>query len=249
MIYDIWYFDELESTNDYAWKHVQHFNPEIITVIQAGFQTRGRGQGDHQWFSEKDKNLLFTICIPLNGEIKFPIFSLHHMISLSVWEYVTQVTSANDVRIKWPNDILVGNKKISGILVENLYTGRVLKWVFIGVGININQLVFPPEIVQKATSIYLITGKARDIRKETTAFMTFFSKYFQKWAQRKFIELRENYVDMLWKKNQWIDLLIKEKKEIFRAKFEDVSQEGQIVVSDQWGFVRLFYHHEIEWIF
>lgn len=249
MNYDILYFHELTSTNDYAWEHVKEFSSENITIIQAGHQTNGRGQGSHQWFSEKDKNLLFTLCIPANTQINFPLFSLHHMVSLSVREYVKNTLSEFDVKIKWPNDIMVNDKKIAGILIENIYSGNVLQWVFTGIGININQTDFPTEIQQKATSICLLVHRTLSIHEEINTFMNTFDKYYDLWLRKEFRLLHGNYEKQLWKKGEKISLRLKENEKLQRGLLTGVSPEGKILLKDEHDKILSFHHHEVEWIF
>lgn len=248
MKYDILFFHELTSTNDYAWEHVKEFSSENITVIQTGFQTNGRGQGSHQWLSEKDKNLLFTVCLPLKTVANFPLFSLHHLVSLSVWEYVKSTVVDFDVKIKWPNDVMGNDRKIAGILIENIYSGNALQWVFAGIGININQTDFPTEIQQKATSISLLIHRTLSIREEINTFLTTFDRYYDLWQRKEFRLLYESYEKKLWKKGEKITLRLKEKNQLQSGLLAGVSPEGKILLKDEQGKVLSFQHHEIEWI-
>ena len=108
-------------------------------VVWAKNQTDGRGQGSKKWLSQANKNLTFSIFLSANNLSFSSHFSLNLITSLSVKE-VLVFHGINELLIKWPNDILSVNKKISGILIENLYKGEKLIGSIIGIGINVNQL-------------------------------------------------------------------------------------------------------------
>ena len=117
-------------------------------------QTDGRGQGKKMAFSAK--NLTFSIFLSANNLSFSSHFSLNLITSLSVKE-VLVFHGINELLIKWPNDILSVNKKISGILIENLYKGEKLIGSIIGIGINVNQVDFPKDL--GAISMNIIKSK------------------------------------------------------------------------------------------
>ena len=129
-------FDTLASTNDLLKEHYESF-PDF-TVIQTGYQTKGRGQFDHVWASNKDENLLFSILLKSN--FTCIIDQIKH-ITLDVLFKFFQSYDIK-VRFKEPNDIFVGNDKICGILIETRYEKNDLSYIVIGIGVNINQETF-----------------------------------------------------------------------------------------------------------
>lgn len=154
----ITYIEEVESTNSYIFERLKTGSINSGTVVYADIQTKGRGQREKHWTSEAFSNLNASITADVNlWKIK-NLISLNHIVSLSVQNVLKKYTS--NVRIKWPNDIMINNKKAAGILIENLISSTQRKSV-IGIGININQSVFD---VPRATSLFLETNKNYPIK-------------------------------------------------------------------------------------
>ena len=131
------------------------------TAILTDYQTRGRGRmADRSWFAEEGKNLLFTVVLRDRGGSRsfgegpqrLPLLA-GLALALSVEQLYGET-----VRLKWPNDLLVGEKKLAGVLCEALAEGDSLG-VLIGIGVNCNQLSFPPELTPRATSLALVLGR------------------------------------------------------------------------------------------
>ncbi len=154
--FQIIHLNSVDSTNSYAHELLRTKNVQNGTIILSNFQEKGKGQFNNGWHSKEDKNLLFSILI----KHKFPIeqqFLLSKFIALSLKDYLDSL-SVGETKIKWPNDILVGRKKVAGILIENGITGRHITHSIIGVGLNVNQNNFP-EFERKATSLSIETQK------------------------------------------------------------------------------------------
>ncbi|MEP2239590.1 MAG: biotin--[acetyl-CoA-carboxylase] ligase, partial [Maribacter sp.] len=133
--------DATQSTNTYL-KDLS-FKKELddFTVITTRNQTLGRGQMSAKWESESGKNLAFSI---LKNNINVPIqrvFLVSVCVSLAIVDALNRLGIPN-LSIKWPNDILSGNSKIGGILIENILSGSKIKRTIIGFGLNVNQEVF-----------------------------------------------------------------------------------------------------------
>ncbi len=127
-------------------------------------QHDGRGQKGTLWQSEPGKNLTFSLLlIPTFLDPKQQ-FVLTAAISLAVARWMESLIPGN-VKIKWPNDIFVGDRKIGGILIENILKGKTWKSAVVGIGININQTLFPTEIQQHATSVKQILHKDCQVSK------------------------------------------------------------------------------------
>lgn len=108
-------------------------------VILAEFQSAGKGQGKKQWESEAFKNLLFSIIIKPVTKTNTDPFIINKTIALGLHQFISQLLPNEKVEIKWPNDLLVNNKKICGILIENNFTGNSLNYSVVGIGLNVNQ--------------------------------------------------------------------------------------------------------------
>jgi len=152
-------FDSLESTNAFARALIGEHPPEGTLVICED-QTSGKGRLGRAWISEKGKNLTFTLLLaPGIPPARNGVLSL--MASLAVAEALREVAHL-DVECKWPNDVLIHGKKISGILSESASAGGGTRYVILGIGINVNQTKFPAELTASATSLALETGREVD---------------------------------------------------------------------------------------
>ena len=134
------HISETNSTNNYLQSLCSKQKVEELTVVVADFQTSGRGQRGNSWESDSGKNLLFSIVIfPEFLEARRQ-FLISQIISLAIKEELDTYTT--DISIKWPNDIYWHDKKIAGILIENVLSGSTFSRAIIGMGLNINQKNF-----------------------------------------------------------------------------------------------------------
>ncbi|MGV3761556.1 biotin--[acetyl-CoA-carboxylase] ligase [Parapedobacter sp.] len=143
----------IPSTNDYLKDALSKSTPlPEGTVIMAVDQYGGRGQKGAVWQSEPGKNL--TISLLLTPTFLDPKrqFVLTAAISLAVARWLQSLTLVG-VKVKWPNDLYIGDRKIGGILIENILNGKVWKSAVVGIGVNVNQVSFPPEIEKQTTSV------------------------------------------------------------------------------------------------
>jgi BirA family biotin operon repressor/biotin-[acetyl-CoA-carboxylase] ligase len=152
-------FDALPSTNTEAARQAQRGAPEGLCVV-AREQTRGRGRAGRVWVSPADAGLYFSIVLrPDRLAVRaWPLITL--MAALAVRDALNE-SCALETDIKWPNDIMAGGRKLCGILAETIETetGRA---VVVGIGINLNERAFPPELKDIATSVSSLAGGAPD---------------------------------------------------------------------------------------
>ena len=148
--------DEVSSTNDYLKELLSNIKPlPEATAIMAIHQVRGRGQRGNTWNTLPGQNLTFSFVLYPQEFSALRTFYLNMLICLGVYQWLAPKLSG--VTVKWPNDIYIGDRKIGGILIENTLTGVLVRNSVIGIGININQLDFPIELEQKATSLRIET--------------------------------------------------------------------------------------------
>jgi BirA family biotin operon repressor/biotin-[acetyl-CoA-carboxylase] ligase len=152
-------FDSLPSTNTEAARQAAQGAPEGLCVV-AREQTQGRGRAGRAWESLIDAGLYFSIVLRPEGlhAQAWPLLTL--MAALAVRDALLE-TCGIEADIKWPNDIIVGERKLCGILAETVETetGRA---VVVGIGINLDDRAFPPELKAVATSVSALTGKTED---------------------------------------------------------------------------------------
>ncbi|SHH29457.1 biotin--[acetyl-CoA-carboxylase] ligase [Winogradskyella jejuensis] len=147
--------DAIDSTNSYLKTISLKKMPKDFTVVVAEEQTNGRGQMGTQWQAEASKNLTFSVF----KDVSFLKVSHQFCISMAVALGLSKALKELQIpkiKIKWPNDILSENKKIAGILIENVIKNNTLEGSIIGMGLNVNQKFF--DDLPNASSLHLITG-------------------------------------------------------------------------------------------
>lgn len=151
--------DAIDSTNSYLKKILSNKDVSDSTIVTAKFQTKGKGQLGANWESEDSKNLIFSIYKKdLGIEVKDQ-FIISIIVSLALIKTLKKNNLPN-LRIKWPNDIMSENKKICGILIENIVKEKHIKHAVIGIGLNVNQTIF--DNLPNASSIKKITGNTHN---------------------------------------------------------------------------------------
>jgi len=153
---EIFAFDLIDSTNLKA-KALAREGASEGTIVIAEEQTAGRGRFSRAWFSERGKNLTFSLIIKPKIKNEYNgILSLY--AGLAVAQAIQNILHTTP-KCKWPNDVLLGDKKVCGILSEAILMNDIPEAIIIGIGINVNQTYFPEEIKQTATSLSLYAGK------------------------------------------------------------------------------------------
>ncbi len=146
--------------------------PEGAAVI-ANFQTAGRGQHQNTWESTKGDNVLLSLYLKPSFVTK-DISVISFLVSLAIRGVVQKLLPETEVRVKWPNDVMVGNKKIAGILVENRFSSAVES--IIGIGLNVNQKLIKSN--HKATSLLNEANKSFHVGQVLSECFTFVEKYY-----------------------------------------------------------------------
>ena len=185
------------STNAYALDLLSKSKPAEGTVISAFEQTAGRGQIGSGWESEPGKNISLSIVfyptfLPARHQ-----FQLNQAISLAAHDLVAAFFGET-AKIKWPNDLYVGSKKIAGILIQNSVSGSHLNATVVGIGLNVNQAVFnsnPPN----PTSFLLETGSAYDLETLIVQLMQFVESRYLQLKSGKIANMHEDYLAALYR--------------------------------------------------
>jgi BirA family biotin operon repressor/biotin-[acetyl-CoA-carboxylase] ligase len=150
------YFPEIASTNTIAMQAATAGVAEG-SVFVANQQTGGRGRNGHIWRSEADTAILVSIVLrPRISTAQSLWLSL--MAGVAVHDAISRVCNV-ECDLRWPNDMLVGKRKVCGILTEISADQESLRFAVIGIGINVHQSSFPPEIADLATSLAIETGR------------------------------------------------------------------------------------------
>jgi len=189
------------STNTYLKDLCQQEKQQSYTVVMADVQSNGRGQLGTVWFSDKGKNLTFSVLVNF---LKFEVGS-QFFISMAVSLAIQKVLSSyvdNEIKVKWPNDILADGQKIAGILIENNLSGNSLNRVVIGIGLNVNQEHFPKEI-PNSTSLKLLSNTSFDLEKVLDEIVTSIEYYMTIVLHDGFDFLTKLYLGKLFRFGEW----------------------------------------------
>ena len=190
--------DAIDSTNSYLKKIILEKDVSDYTIVTANFQTEGKGQLGYMWESEDSKNLLCSIYKKdLGIKVEDP-FVLSMLVSLSIIRTLEKLNLPK-LYIKWPNDIMSDNKKICGILVENMVKQNSIKESVIGIGLNVNQDTF--KNLPNATSIKKIKGVAFNIDELLNDLVNNIKKQFIDFNQSKIDLIFRQYEDVLYRIN------------------------------------------------
>lgn len=245
----------VDSTNNYAKDFIAKSSPIDGTVILADEQYAGRGQAGNQWLSEPNKNLTFSIIYNTSFLLATEQFYLNMAVSLGIWSVVrgpwsmegsqrlTTHESPQTTKIKWPNDILLNDKKIAGILIENTISGMHLKYSVIGIGINVNQDNFPAEL--HAISLKRLSDKEEDIQQLLSNLLASVEKYYMLLRERKFDRLKNEYVENLYRYR--VTSTFEEGDTVFEGKIIGIEETGGLLVETDSG-IRKFGFREIRFV-
>lgn len=145
---------DTDSTNSELRRHISEL--DNLSVIAAASQSAGRGQGAHSWFSSPGANLTFSILYEHNALDASDAILVTCVTTLGIRDYL--MSRGVETRIKWPNDIWAGDRKICGILIENILEGRSVMRSIVGVGLNLNETDWPSDL-PNPVSLKELTGE------------------------------------------------------------------------------------------
>ncbi len=237
--------DAIDSTNDFlkqlsATKTIKNF-----TVVTAKSQTKGKGQMGSKWESEYDKNLIISILINNFIDDVHEIFNINILVSLAVIKAL-ETEKIPKLSIKWPNDIMADNKKIGGILIENIIKTDKKITSIIGIGLNVNQIYF--ENLPQASSIALILEKNVNRDGILENIINNLKSLINKISNQDFHLLGNQYKNYLYKFG--VPCVFENTaNQKFMGIIQDVSQDGKLCVLMEDDTVKEFNIKEIKMIF
>lgn len=254
--HDIIWLDTTDSTNEEARRRISDI--DNLSVVSAYRQTAGRGQRGNTWSSSPGENLTFSIVIKYgheHGQV-LPMracdqFSVSEAAALAV---VDLLASYNiEAKIKWPNDIYVGDRKICGILIENSLREGFMSSSIIGIGLNVNQTVFDPSL-PNPTSMAL-AGKTQTQSLSLETLLEEFLYIFKGYCSRHLnitgglSRLRRLYLSQMWRKDIQADYMDISDAHIFKGIIRGLTDIGLLIVEDtEKGELKEFAFKEIGYI-
>lgn len=189
----------IDSTNSFLKELSKETSLDNFTVVTTSYQENGKGQQGSNWVSEPGKNLLCSVFVRLNEVFASDQPFLNYAVSLAVYEVLVSYKLPN-IQIKWPNDILSSNKKICGILIENTLQKGSITSSIIGIGINVNQLVFSDEL-DNVCSMKQLLAVPIDLEKLLLKIIDALKKQLSSIGGDSRDTLKKNYLKVLYRKD------------------------------------------------
>ncbi len=235
------FYDKLPSTNLQAKLDAEKGAVQG-TLIVADMQTAGRGRRGRTWSSPAGTNVYFTLIIKPDFQVELASM-VTLVMGLAVAEGIRE-TCGLEAGIKWPNDIVVNGKKVCGMLAEMSVERDFIHYVVIGVGINVAQQEFAPEIAHVATSLWQECGY-RVPRAELTAnVMKAFESYYEIFREKgSLVGLMEKYNNLLVNQNREVRVLAPGAE--FQGISRGINEMGELLVEREDGTVAKVYAGEV----
>lgn len=235
----------IDSTNTYLRELAAKRMLDDYTVVVTNYQTRGRGQRGASWSSQKGKNLMFSVfkrncCVSVDDQ-----FYISMVTSLAIIKTL-QSFQVPKLAVKWPNDILSEQKKICGILIENVIKFNEIEGTIIGIGLNVNQTQF--KNLPQASSILNLTGIIYNPEEFLTKIVTHLKFYFEKLEQGKQDFIKRAYEALLFRKNK-PSTFQQKNGEILLGFINGVSTNGNLQVLTEDDIIKEFELKEIKLLY
>lgn len=231
---EIYYFPELKSTNIIAKEKALHGAEEIGegTLIIAERQSAGKGRLGRKWFSPAGGIWLSVILYPqLSPSYISRITLMTAVAAVKACKICTQIKS----QIKWPNDILINEKKVCGILTEMSAELDIINWVVVGIGINVNidHREFPEDIQENTISLKEVSGKEVLRVKLVQTFLQEFEKYYEILKRREFFSILKEW--KLYSHTLGRKIRVDTGEKIITGEAVDINEEGALILKKEDG--------------
>lgn len=214
-----------------------------MTLVVAEDQTKGRGQVGNSWETEKGKNIIFSLLCHPDFVRASKQFLLSQCMALAIRNALAQ--HVEGVKVKWPNDIYVSDKKISGTLIECDLMGKSIANCIIGTGVNINQEVFVSD-APNPTSLKLLTGKEHDKEEILTDIIQRFSELYDRLAKGEEEAIRSEYMQCLYRSDGMYEY--EDVRGRFKAEIAGVEPTGHLLLKFENGNVVRYEFKEVKFV-
>lgn len=232
-----------DSTNNYANSQIREIELPEGTVFLAYNQTAGRGQLNNFWESEPGENLTFSIVLfPHFLEIRRQ-FMLSKVATLGIYKAMNKYV--DDLKIKWPNDIYSGNRKLGGILIENSIMYGLLNSSVVGIGLNVNQVVFKSH-APNPVSLRMLTNQHYDCEIILAEILSGIDWYYSILKEVGEEQIDQEFLNVLYRLNE--RHFFKAEEEVFEGKICGVNEIGQLLIKRTDGKILDFHFKEVEFL-
>ena len=234
--------ERVDSTNNYAMAMVQKGTAKSGEAVFAMEQSAGKGRRGKTWKSSRGENILLTVIAQMQWLPVQQQFQLSMAVALGCFDFFSKYIKKN-IKIKWPNDIFINDRKAGGILIENVIKGNLWQWTVIGIGLNINQANFDTDNL-KAISLKQITKENYDVIQLSKELHEVVLKRLVALQSGDSGKMLDEYNENLFCLNQIIKL--KKGNIVFETTIKGVSAAGELITKDI--LERRLGFDEVEWI-
>ncbi|MDD2304961.1 MAG: biotin--[acetyl-CoA-carboxylase] ligase [Prolixibacteraceae bacterium] len=232
-----------DSTNNYANRQIREHGLTEGTVFLAYEQTTGRGQQNNSWESVPGENLLFSIVLFLDFlEIRRQ-FMISKVVALGIYKALNKYVDS--LKIKWPNDIYAGNRKLGGILIENSIMSGLLKSSIVGIGLNVNQTIFYSN-APNPVSLKMLTNQHFDSEIILTEILSGIDWYYSLLRNGEEEIIDREFISALYRINE--KHFFKAEDVVFEGEILGVNAIGQLLIRKNDGEVLDFHFKEVEFL-
>lgn len=219
---------DVDSTNNYAANLLRESQVTEGTVVMALFQTAGRGQRGSLWQSNPGENLLMSLILKPQQLEASRQFALNQVLCLALVEYLREDLKI-PAQIKWPNDILVDDRKLAGVLIENSIRGGIIEYSIMGVGMNVNQTTFSEGV--RATSLFNFSGDQLDVEEVMIGLLPYAERVYADLFNKKLLE--SNYLSRLYGFEEYLNY--RENGEVYSAQITGLGTHGELQLRKRSG--------------
>jgi BirA family transcriptional regulator, biotin operon repressor / biotin---[acetyl-CoA-carboxylase] ligase len=239
------FLPECHSTNTAAMDLSRESTVPEGTLVITENQTAGRGQRGNNWLADQGKNLTLTFVLHPKFLPAKDQFLLSQAVSLGIYDLLEKEVGAQ-VKIKWPNDIMVSGKKVCGILIENQLVGSSIEMSVVGIGLNVNQTHFA---VPTASSLASVKGKTFDLDELLDDLCHYVELRYLQLKNQLWVELKEDYRKALYWRNEVHTFFSKGRN--FAGVIEGVDEAGRLMVKVEkemkaFDLKEILYIHEMK---
>lgn len=230
----------VDSTNNYLRELKEQHELSEGTVILSDFQSMGKGRGRNAWYSGKGLNILMSVLLyPKIPATK--LFYLTEIASLAITDMLKVIGIAAE--IKWPNDIYVQDKKIAGILIENVFSSDIIESSIIGIGLNVNETEFPSDL-PNPVSVKSAGGKENNRNNLVKKLLEAFKSRYEQFLGGQLSALHIDYNALLYRKNKQCNFVFRGRN--FQSTILLVKENGEIILQNADGEQRKYAFGELE---
>jgi BirA family biotin operon repressor/biotin-[acetyl-CoA-carboxylase] ligase len=234
------HLQEVSSTNNYLKELSKEKELEEGTVILADYQTAGRGRGTNTWLADSGKSITMSVYIrPLLKAGHH--FMLNEMLSVALVDVLA--SQGIYAMIKWPNDIYIADRKVAGLLIENVLHGDTISGSVLGIGLNVNQQKFPKELTNPV-SMAQVLERSLVLPELTETILACITRRYEILKTGNMNQLHTEYSAHLYKRGEWISFDSKEQK--VEGILFNVFQSGELCVRLNNGALQSYLYDEVQ---